>query len=93
MWVRSLGWEDPLEKELATHSGILAWTIPWTEEPGGIHSMGSQNWTRLKLLGTHARTALRSAGEAQRQAQQQAHLARSPQAPPWLPLSSSVLRG
>ena len=41
-WVRSLGWEDPLEKEMATHSSILAWEIPWTEEPGGPQSMGSQ---------------------------------------------------
>ena len=40
--VRSLGQEDPLEKVLATHSSILAWTIPWTEEPGGLQSMGSQ---------------------------------------------------
>ena len=35
-WVQSLGWEDPLEKEMATHSSILAWRIPWTEEPGGL---------------------------------------------------------
>ena len=41
-WVQSLGWEDPLEKEMATHSSILAWEIPWTEEPGGPQSMGSQ---------------------------------------------------
>ena len=41
-WVRSLGWEVPLEKEMATHSSILAWRIPWTEEPGGLQSMGSQ---------------------------------------------------
>ena len=41
-WVRSLDWEDPLEKEMATHSSILAWRIPWTEEPGGLQSMGSQ---------------------------------------------------
>ena len=40
--VRSLGWEDPLEKEMATHSSILAWKIPWTEEPGRLQSMGSQ---------------------------------------------------
>ena len=40
--VRSLGWEDPLEKEKATHSGTLAWKIPWTEEPGRLQSMGSQ---------------------------------------------------
>ena len=41
-WVQSLGQEDPLEKEMATHSSILAWKIPWTEEPGGLQSMGSQ---------------------------------------------------
>ena len=40
--VRSLGWEDPLEKEMATHSSALAWKIPWTEEPGGLQSTGSQ---------------------------------------------------
>ena len=40
-WVQSLGREDPLEKEMATHSSILAWKIPWTEEPGGLQSMGS----------------------------------------------------
>ena len=40
--VRSLGQEDPLEEEMATHSSILAWRIPWTEEPGGLQSMGSQ---------------------------------------------------
>ena len=43
MWetqVRSLGWEDPLEKEMATHSSIIAWKIPWTEEPGGLQSVG-----------------------------------------------------
>ena len=40
--VRSLDWEDPLEKEMATHSRILAWRIPWTEEPGGLQSIGSQ---------------------------------------------------
>ena len=38
-WVRSLGWEDPLEKEMATHSSILAWRISWTEEPGGLQSI------------------------------------------------------
>ena len=41
-WVRSLSWEDPLEKEMAPHSSILAWKIPWTEEPGRLQSMGSQ---------------------------------------------------
>ena len=42
IWVRSLGQEDPLEKEMATRSRILAWRIPWTEEPGKSQSMGSQ---------------------------------------------------
>ena len=41
-WVQSLGREDPLEKEMATHSSILAWRIPWKEEPGGLQSTGSQ---------------------------------------------------
>ena len=40
--IRFLGWEDPLEEEIATHSSILAWEIPWTEEPGGLQSKGSQ---------------------------------------------------
>ena len=40
-WVRSLGWEDPLEEKMATHSSTLAWEIPWTEEPPGLQSMGS----------------------------------------------------
>ena len=42
-WVRSLGWEDPLEKEMATHSSTLAWKIPWMKEPGRLQSMGSQS--------------------------------------------------
>ena len=42
MQVRSLGWEDPLEEAMATHSGILAWRIPWTEGSGGLQSVGSQ---------------------------------------------------
>ena len=40
--VQSLGWEDPLEEGMVTHSSVLAWRIPWTEEPGGLQSMGSQ---------------------------------------------------
>ena len=44
-WVQSLGWEDPLEKGKATHSSILAWRIPWTEEPSGLQSMG---WRRVR---------------------------------------------
>ena len=46
-WVPSLGWEDPLEKGMATHSSILAWKIPWTEEPGGLQSM------KLERIGYH----------------------------------------
>ena len=47
--VRSLGWEDPLEKEMATHSSILAWRIPWIEELGGLHIVHgvTKSWTRL----------------------------------------------
>ena len=41
-WIGSLGWEDPLEEGMATHSSILAWEIPWTEEPGKLQSIGSQ---------------------------------------------------
>ena len=52
-WVRSLRQEDPLEKEMATHSSTLAWKIPWMEEPGRLQSVGSQrvghDWTRLHL--------------------------------------------
>ena len=50
-WVRSLGWEDPLEKEMATHSSILAWRIPWTEELGGLQSTGRKesDMTSLSL--------------------------------------------
>ena len=42
MQVRSLGWEDPLKEGMETHSSILAWEIPWTEQPGALHYMGSQ---------------------------------------------------
>ena len=47
-WVQLLGWEDPLEKEMAAHSSILVWEIPWTEESGGLQSMGS--WERRTRL-------------------------------------------
>ena len=46
-WVRSLGWEDPLEKEIATHFSTLAWKIPWTQEPGRLQSTGLQSRTEL----------------------------------------------
>ena len=52
MQVQSLGWEDPLEKEMATHSSILAWRIPWTEEPGRLQSMESQR-VRYDWAHTH----------------------------------------
>ena len=54
MLVQSLGWEDPLEEGMATYSSILAWRIPWTEEPGGLQSVGSQrvrhNWSHLARM-------------------------------------------
>ena len=50
-WVRSLDWECPLEEEMATHSSILTWEIPWTKDPGRLQSMGSQkSWTQLSNL-------------------------------------------
>ena len=52
-WVQSLGGEDPLEKGVATHSSILAWEIPWTEEPGELHSMNLQSQTRLSTHRFH----------------------------------------
>ena len=56
-WIRSLGQEDPLEKEMATHSSILAWRIPWTEEPGGLLSIGSHrvghDWSDLACMHIH----------------------------------------
>ena len=52
-WVRFLGWEDPLVKEMATHSSILAWRISWIEEPGKLQSMGSQELDRTYQLNHH----------------------------------------
>ena len=52
-WVRSLGQEDPLEKEMATHSSILAWRIPWTEELGGLQSMGHKESDMTERLHFH----------------------------------------
>ena len=51
-WVQPLSWEDLLEKEMVTHSNILAWRIPWTEEPGGLQSMGHKESDRTEQL-TH----------------------------------------
>jgi len=48
--IQSLHWEDPLEKEMATHSSTLAWKIPWTEEPGRLQSMGSHTTERLQFV-------------------------------------------
>ena len=53
IWVLSLGWEDPLEKEMATHSSILAWRIPWTEEPGGYSPWGHKESDTTEPLSTH----------------------------------------
>ena len=50
MGVQSLGWEDPLEEEMATHSSILTWEIPWTEEPGGLQSIVSQRVSHNFLI-------------------------------------------
>ena len=52
-WIQSLGWEDPLEKGMAIHSSILAWRIPRTEEPGGLHSMWSQRGRQERLTLTY----------------------------------------
>ena len=54
-WVQSLNWEDPLKEEMVTHSNILVWTIPWTEEPGGIQSMELQR-VGQNLVTEHAPT-------------------------------------
>ena len=53
-WVQSLGRQDPLEKGLATHSSILAWRIPWTEEPGGLLNTGSQRVRHDRATNTHS---------------------------------------
>ena len=54
MQVRPLGWEDPLEEGMAAHASILAWRIPWTEEPGGLQSMGSQRVGHNRSDATHS---------------------------------------
>ena len=55
-WVRSLGQKDPLKKEMSTHSSILAWEIRWTEEPGGLQSMGSEESDMTEFTYTHTDT-------------------------------------
>ena len=62
-WVRSLGQEDSLEKEMATHSSILAWRIPWTEEPGGLQSTGRKESDTTERLHTHSHTHMIILGE------------------------------
>ena len=59
-WVQSLGWEDPLEEGTATHSSILAWRIPWKEEPSGLQSIGSQSRTRLSNSAQHRSRELKA---------------------------------
>ena len=56
MRVRSLGWEDPLEEEMATHSSILAWGVPWTEEPGGLQSMDHKELDMTEQLSARTHT-------------------------------------
>ena len=56
MWVRSLGQENPPEEGMTIHFTILAWRIPWTEEPGGLQFTELQSWTQLKQLSVHTRT-------------------------------------
>ena len=60
MQVQSLGWEDPLEEGLETHPSILAWGIPWTEEPGRLQPIGLQSWTRLKQLSMYGQCSYAS---------------------------------
>ena len=62
-WVWSLGQEDPLEKGMATHSRILAWKIPWTEEPGGLQSMGSQRVRHVWVTNTFTNTLNKTSTE------------------------------
>ena len=59
-WVWSPGWEDPLKKGTATHSSILAWRIPWTEEPGGLHHGVAKSWTWLSDFNFHALCSIAS---------------------------------
>ena len=58
MWVASLGWENPLEEGMTTQSSILAWRIPWTEEPGGLQSMGSRRDTTEATEHSHAHSLI-----------------------------------
>ena len=62
-WVQSLGGEDALKKEMATHSSILAWEIPWTEEPGGLQSMGSQELDTTEPARTVVKNLPANAGD------------------------------
>ena len=65
-WVRSLSWEDPLEKGTATHSSILAWRFPWTEGPGGLQSLGSDTAKQVSLYSTMGRHAKSREGKLNR---------------------------
>ena len=68
-WVRSLGREDPLEKEMATHSSILAWRIPWTEELGGLQSTGHKESDTTERLLFHFHYDIKSLQRARKQAE------------------------
>ena len=62
-WASSLGQEDPLEEEMATHSGILAWKIPWIEEPGGLQSIGLQRVRHYLVTDMHAQEEVANQGK------------------------------
>jgi len=72
-WIQSLGQEDPLEEEMSTHSDILAWGIPWTEEPGGLQVMGLQESYITYQLNTHTHTYARSLSLSSRGAHTHTH--------------------
>ena len=63
MHVQSLGWEDALEEEMATHSSFIAWEIPWTEEPGGLRSVGSKRYDRAIEHHTQTQSSFSRTGD------------------------------
>ena len=76
-WVRSLGWEDPLEKEMETHSSILAWRIPRTEEPGGLQSTGSQRVRHNWVTSLHFTSIIYSIPETRKKERQRGKRSRN----------------
>ena len=90
-WVWSLGWEDPLEKGMASHSSILAWKIPWTEEPGGLQSMGRRESDMIEWL-THTHTPVRVCLEVQAQPSEVNKNGCTPSSHCWMSLPDSKYR-